>query len=217
MPGVSVAIIFPDGTTWVGTSGMADVAARTPVTPDTAFAIASISKTFTAALILALVDEGRIDLETAGRRRTCPSSRSTAGITVRQLLDHTSGLHDFFFHPAIDKALLLDDRVGAGTRPRRSGTSGKPYFKPGQGWHYSNTNYLVLGLLAERVGGAPLADQLRDALLRPARPRRHVLPGRPRRRAARWPTATGSPRRGRCASRSTSRDGIGRSCRSPRS
>ena len=63
IPGVSAAIIFPDGSMWVGASGLADVAAKRQVGPDTAFAVASISKTFTAALILALVEDGRIALD----------------------------------------------------------------------------------------------------------------------------------------------------------
>ena len=63
IPGISVAIVLPDGATWSGTSGFADVADKAPVTRSTSFAIASVSKTFTAALILALAEEGRIDLD----------------------------------------------------------------------------------------------------------------------------------------------------------
>ncbi len=62
IPGASVTILFPDGTSWTGVSGLADVAAKRPVTPATAFAFASISKTFTSAVILQLVDEGRLHL-----------------------------------------------------------------------------------------------------------------------------------------------------------
>ena len=61
IPGVSAAIIFPDGSMWVGASGLADVATARPVSPDTAFAVASVSKTFTAALILTLVEDNRSD------------------------------------------------------------------------------------------------------------------------------------------------------------
>ena len=58
VPGISVTIIFPDGSSWLGVSGVADVAAKTPVTPSTSFAIASVSKTFTAALVIALAQDG---------------------------------------------------------------------------------------------------------------------------------------------------------------
>jgi D-alanyl-D-alanine carboxypeptidase len=160
IPGASAAIQFPDGTMWTGTSGFADVAARRPVTPDTPFAVGSISKTFTAALVVALAGEGRVDLD-ASVLTYLPSLKVDARITVRQLLDHTSGLNDFFFHPKIDAALLADP--GKMWLPKDSlRYVGKPYFKPGRGYHYSNTNYLVLGMLAEAVGGAPIGEQIRS-------------------------------------------------------
>jgi D-alanyl-D-alanine carboxypeptidase len=165
MPGVSAAILFPDGTMWRATSGFADVAAKRRLTADTEFAIASISKTFLAALILTLVEDGRLDLETSVTTYL-PDLAIDPLITVHQLLDHTSGLHDYFYDPEIDAALLAD-RTRAWTAQEALSYVGKPYFKPGKGWHYSNTNYVVLGLLAESVGGAPLAEQLRTRFLLP--------------------------------------------------
>lgn len=165
IPGISVTIIFPDGTTWVGASGMADLATGTRVAPDTAFALASVTKTFTAALIMALVEEGRIELDEQVRTYM-PGLRVDPKVTVRQLLDHTSGLGDYFFHPAMDPLLL--------TQPDRRWTesesleyTGEPYFNPGRGWHYSNTNYLILGMIAERVAHASLADQFRERFFEP--------------------------------------------------
>lgn len=165
MPGISVTVIFPDGSTWTGASGQADIAADVPVTADTAFALASVTKTFTAALILSMVEDGDIDLDT-NVLTYVPGLRVDPKVTVRQLLDHTSGLRDYFFHPAIDR-ILVDhpDRVWTETEAFKY--VGKPYFKPGRGWHYSNTNYLVLGMIAERVGGASLADLYRERLLDP--------------------------------------------------
>ena len=165
VPGISVTILFPDGSSWVGVSGLANVAAKTPVTAATSFAIASVSKTFTAALVLALAHDGTIDLDEPVRTYL-PEVKVNARITVRQLLDHTSGLRDYFFHPAIDKKLLTDRGRVWDTADAMKHV-GKAYFKPGTGWHYSNTNYLVLGMLAERVGGAPLADQVRARFLEP--------------------------------------------------
>lgn len=165
IPGVSVTIIFPDGTTWVGASGMADLATGTPVTPDTAFAIASVTKTFTAALIMSLVEEGRINLDEQVRTYM-PGLRVDPKVTVRQLLDHTSGLGDYFYHPAMDP-LLLSQPDRRWTESESLRYTGKPYFKPGRGWHYSNTNYLILGMVAERVAHVPLADQFRDRFFEP--------------------------------------------------
>jgi D-alanyl-D-alanine carboxypeptidase len=165
MPGVSAAILFPDGTMWRATSGFADVKAKRRLTADTEFAIASISKTFLAALILVLDEEGRLDLETPAVSYL-PGFALDPAITVRQLLDHTSGLHDYFYDPDIDEALLAD-RTRAWTAEEALSYVGKPYFKPGAGWHYSNTNYVILGLLAETVGGAPLAEQFRTRFFVP--------------------------------------------------
>ncbi len=165
LPGVSAAILFADGSIWRGTSGLADVAAERPVTPDTGFAVGSITKTFLAALILRLAEEGAIDLE-ATVRSYLPQLEIGPTIKVRQLLDHTSGLHDFFYDRTIDKALLAD-RTRVWTTADVLSRVGKPYFKPGHGWHYSNTNYVILGILAETVGGAPLAGQLRERFLAP--------------------------------------------------
>ena len=165
IPGVSAAIIFRDGSMWVGASGLADVATARPVSPDTAFAVASVSKTFTAALILALAEDGRIALDEPVVTYL-PELAIDSRITVRQLLDHSSGLFDFFFHKDIDAALQKSPsrRWDAADALRYVG---KPYFKPGAGWHYSNTNYLVLGLLAERVGGTSVAAQLRQRFIDP--------------------------------------------------
>ena len=166
IPGISVAIVLPDGSTWSGVSGFADIRAKAPVTRSTSFAIASVSKTFTAALILALAEEGRIDLDASIRTYLPALKKVSNKVKVRQLLDHTSGLRDYFFHPSIDRLLLA--------RPDRRWDSaqalkyvGKPYGEPGKSWHYSNTNYLVLGMLAEAVGQAPLAEQVRARFLGP--------------------------------------------------
>jgi len=166
IPGISAAILFPDGTVWRGSSGFSNLATKTPVTPETAFAVASVSKTFTAALILALCDEGKLRLGTSVAS-LLPGLRLDPKITVRQLLDHTSGLRDFFLDARIDKA-LQGARGRTWTAARSLKYVGKPpYAKPGRSFHYSNTNYLLLGLLAERVDGRPLADQLRTRFFGP--------------------------------------------------
>jgi len=162
---VSAAILFADGTIWRATSGFADVGTRRRLTADTEFAVASISKTFLAALILVLAEEGKLAVDTPVVNYL-PDLAIDPTITVRQLLDHTSGLHDFFYDPVIDDALLAD-RKRTWTADDVLGYVGKPYFKPGQGWHYSNTNYVILGWLAESIEGAPLAEQLHARFLTP--------------------------------------------------
>jgi D-alanyl-D-alanine carboxypeptidase len=165
IPGVSATIAFPDGTVWSGTSGLADVARGRPVSDDTAFSIASISKTFLAALALELSVEGTIGLDTPAATYL-PELRLDPAITVRMLLNHTSGLADFFLNPRIDVALQSDrDRGWSAKRTLRYVQ--RPMFEPGEGWDYSNTNYLILGMLVERVTGRPLAEQFRERFFRP--------------------------------------------------
>ena len=165
IPGISAAVLFADGSIWRGSAGLADVEAGRPVTSDTAFSVASISKTFTAALILTLAEDGRLSLDSTARTYL-PGLPIDRAITVRQLLDHTSGLRDFYYHPRIDKALLSKPAV-VWDAARSLSYVGKPHAQPGVSWHYSNTNYLVLGMLAEAVGRAPVADQLRDRFFTP--------------------------------------------------
>jgi D-alanyl-D-alanine carboxypeptidase len=165
IPGISATIIFADGSTWQGAAGLADVAAHRPVTVDTAFPVASVSKTFTSALILDLAADGKLGLDTTARTYL-PGLAIDPAITVRELLDHTSGLRDFYFGPGVDKALLAHP-TAVWDAARSLTYVGKPYAKPGLSWHYSNTNYLILGLIAEAVGGAPVADQLRDRFFTP--------------------------------------------------
>jgi D-alanyl-D-alanine carboxypeptidase len=165
IPGISVTVIFPDDSSWTGTSGRADVAANEVVTPDTAFALASVSKTYTAALILGLAGDGLIDLD-APALSYLPGAALDKRITVRQLLNHTSGLDDFFLHTPIDKALQADPDAFWSVK-RTLKYVAKPYFPPGRGWHYSNTNYVYLGLIAQQVTGVPLAVALRERFFVP--------------------------------------------------
>jgi D-alanyl-D-alanine carboxypeptidase len=163
-PGISATVVFPDGFTWTGVSGVAEIHGP-PVTPDTAFPVASVSKTFLAALILELSREGRFGLEDQVAT-FLPELGLDPAITVRMLLDHTSGLHDFFEHRLIDAALQDEPSVWW-SHTRALGYTDKPYFEPGTSWHYSNTNYLLLGVLAERTTGRRLAAELRERFLEP--------------------------------------------------
>jgi D-alanyl-D-alanine carboxypeptidase len=165
IPGVSATVILADGSTWTGVSGLADVRRNTAVAPDTAFAIASVSKTYTAAVVLALADEGALDLD-ARVSALLPDVRIGGKATVRQLLDHTSGLPDYFLHGKIDKALFGDPGRAWSTRETFRYV-GKPIFPAGRGWYYSNTNYHLLGLIVETVAGRSLAEEVRARFLDP--------------------------------------------------
>lgn len=165
VPGVSAAILWDDGRSWAGASGLRDVAAKDPMTTGTAFAYASISKTFTAAVVLQLVDEGVLQLDQPVAP-LLPAYKINRHVTVRMLLDHTSGLPDFFNGKGIDRALQkLPDATW--TASQAWAFVPKPYAPPGKYWMYSNTNYLLLGELVTAVTGEPLDVEVRQRLLDP--------------------------------------------------
>jgi D-alanyl-D-alanine carboxypeptidase len=165
LPGVSVTIRWPDGREWTGTAGVADVADKRPVTPETAFALASISKTYTAANAMKLVEEGHLALDDRASRYL-PEFKLDPRITIRMLLDHTSGLPDFFLNRKIDAPLQgKPDQQWTPTRTWRYVR--KLLFPPGTRWSYSNTNYMLLGMIEERADGRPLQTQIRARFLDP--------------------------------------------------
>jgi D-alanyl-D-alanine carboxypeptidase len=165
IPGVSVAIILRDGTIWTGASGLADVAGGVEATDDTAFAVGSVTKTYTAALILALAREKLIDLDAPAADYLGPRPLDRR-ITVRMLLNHTSGLDDYFLHASIDRALQAEPATPWSVK-RTLNFVAKPYFAPGTNWRYSNTNYLYLGLIAEHLTGKALGAALHDEFFAP--------------------------------------------------
>ena len=95
IPGVAATVILADGRTWTGVAGDAVAATHAKVAPQTPFAIASLTKTFTAALILRLADEGQLTIDDT-LARWLPDYPNAARITLKMLLQHTSGLADFF-------------------------------------------------------------------------------------------------------------------------
>ncbi|GAJ00030.1 unnamed protein product, partial [marine sediment metagenome] len=178
VPGAIVHISTPywDGT-W--TSGTADLTTGRPITEVDTFRIASISKTFTATVVLQLVDEGVLSLEDTLDRFGNGFGLSFAGlITIRQLLNHTSGVADWSGSTeALDdlcscsppEALLL------GYTPQEMvdmAVSLGPLWPPGGGWEYSDTNYILLGMVIEwalqsTVTGTLLPEVIEERILTP--------------------------------------------------
>lgn len=145
---------------WQGASGVADVATRRPVRPDMRHRVGSITKTFTAVAILQQVAKGRIDLDAPIGRylpHLVPGERGRR-ITVRMLLNHSSGIADYipYAFPSLlqGSAQSLDDNRFRTFRPEelaRLGLNAPPTHEPGQDAQYSNTNYVIAGLLLEKV------------------------------------------------------------------
>lgn len=165
IPGLAAMVTFPDGSTWTGAAGLAQLEEGVVATPTTRFSVGSITKTFVAALILQLAEEGRLGLDDP-LGRTVPDFPNSQHITLRQLLSHTSGVYNYFENPAFNTRVF--------SQPAKRWTVKEilalvkaPYFAPGAGYHYSNTNFVLLGLVAEKVTGASLASEIRRRFLDP--------------------------------------------------
>jgi D-alanyl-D-alanine carboxypeptidase len=169
-PGIQASVIFADGRQWTGVAGVADLATGRPLTPDTPFAIASVSKTFLAADVLLLVDAGLLSLDDAPARLLPATLVADAPIdpliTVRMLLDHTSGLGDYLTSRSLDDAVRADP-LAVWTPAQSLAHVGPKAGKPGQGYHYANTNYVLLGLIVEQITGRTLAAELRARFFEP--------------------------------------------------
>jgi D-alanyl-D-alanine carboxypeptidase len=166
VPGLQAAVIMPDGFTWTGASGRSEIGATArAATPETSFVVGSITKTFVATLVVQLASEGRLSLDDP-LSRWLPRYPNAAAITIRELLNHTSGIYNYFEHPKYE-ALVFKRPNHRWTTTEILSLTGKPYFAPGKGYHYSNTNYVLLGLIAERITGRSLAVEIRRRFLTP--------------------------------------------------
>jgi D-alanyl-D-alanine carboxypeptidase len=164
-PGISVAIRTRDGRMWLGTSGARQLSPRRPVTEETVFSIASITKTFVAAVVLQLVDEGKLSLDDR-LSRFVPDFPRARRITIRMLLDHTSGIHNYFESPAYGRAVFRDP-TKRWTTEEILELAGTPYCRPGACFHYSNTNFVLLGEVVHKVTGRPVWRLIRSRILDP--------------------------------------------------
>ncbi len=177
LPGISVAIATRQGGIWSGAVGYADLTSRRRARAGDLYGIGSITKVFVASVIEQLVDEGRLSLEATGQELL--GDAALAGIpnadraTVRQLLDHTSGVPSWEF----DAEWIRRGRgESLDARHLWGKTEALEYLRhgrepatnePGAGYGYSNTNYTLLGLIIEKVTGHEAVEEIHVRLLAP--------------------------------------------------
>ncbi|GAB3964123.1 serine hydrolase domain-containing protein [Actinoallomurus acanthiterrae] len=170
--GVQARSITPDGRNLTATSGVADLTSRRPVPRNGYFRIASVTKAFVATVIMQLAGDDRLSLDDTVER-WLPGVVSGNGndgraITIRQLLQHTSGLHDDYpdytsaedFYQHRYDFYTPEQIVARAMRHR-------PDFRPGRQWNYSNTGYVLLGMIIQRVTGQTWHQEVRDRIVRP--------------------------------------------------
>jgi len=163
VPGAVAVALGPGGRVELA-AGFADLRAGEALTVDDRFRIGSVTKIFVAALVLQLVAEGLLDLDG-------DAAPFAEGITIRQLLNHTSGLPDFvddvvsFFEPYRRNPA---HRWELGPRDELALVMEKPrLFPPGEGWSYHGSNYIVLRLVVEETTGVTLREALQQRILAP--------------------------------------------------
>ncbi|MFA1546942.1 serine hydrolase domain-containing protein [Actinomadura chokoriensis] len=163
------------------TSGVADVNSRAPVPRDSRFRIGSMTKPFVATVVLQLVGEHRVSLD-AAVERYLPGVVGGNGndgrkITVRQLLQHTSGLPDYLSY--LDPRQILTDPLAHHDARDlvNLALAHPPKFAPGAGWRYSNTNYLLAGMIIEKVTGRTWAEEIDRRVITPLGLRETSVPG----------------------------------------
>ena len=147
-------------------SGLADLAAGTPMGPSTTYRVGSQTKTYVSTAVLQLVARHRIRLDAPARRYLPGLLARVPHVTVRQLLNHTSGIYEFNEDPRVLAPYFAGD-LGHVWKPRqlvRIALSNEPVSKPGGAYSYSNTNYVLLGLMIQAVTHRPLGDVLRGGV-----------------------------------------------------
>ena len=153
-----------------GALGFRDPEDTLPITEDTIFQLASISKTFTATAVMLLMRQSLLSPEDR-ITKYFPELAAYEGVTVRHLLNHTSGIPDYFDDADwFIKIWKEEKRVPDNNEILRflRETKAKPYFAPGEGLRYSNTGYNLLALLVERLSGVPFEAFLQKNIFEPA-------------------------------------------------
>ncbi len=166
IPGAIVGVWGPQGR-YIRSVGVADKATGAPMKPDFFSRIGSLTKTFTATGVLQLVDQGKLGLDD-------PIAKFIDGvpqgdkITLRQLARMQSGLFNYSETKGFQQAFFADPRHPFSPQELLGWAFAEPnVFPPGESFQYCNTNYILLGLVVEKVSGQPLPDYIRDHILTP--------------------------------------------------
>jgi D-alanyl-D-alanine carboxypeptidase len=178
IPGALVYVDVPGEGSWSQAFGTANLGDDTPITPDDHFRIGSNTKTFTGTVVLQLVDEGELGLDDPVSQYQ-PEVPNGENITIRQLLNMSSGLFNYSEDEAFNET--LDAQPDKAWEPRELveiGFEHQPYFSPGEGFHYSNTNTVLLGMIIEQLTGQPLEQAFQERIFGPLGMSDTLLPER---------------------------------------
>ncbi len=162
-PSASIAVVKDGRLVYANACGLADVNRRKPAATSMRYSIGSISKQFTAAAILLLAEKGKLSLDDPVSR-WFPQLTRAGDVTVRQILSMTSGYQDFWPQDYVMPTMIK----GASPEAILKSWAEKPLdFEPGTKWQYSNTNYVIAGMIIERLSGMSLMQFLQQHIFAP--------------------------------------------------
>lgn len=162
MPGLSVAMLVPEKGFWQRDTGYVNQPDKIKVNSNIVFYWASVTKLLTATIIQQLIREEKLGSDSK-LSAWFPQFQNAKYITIDQLLEHTSGIYNFNNDPKIfniDRYYSPDELINLASAQKNG-------FKPGQYWSYSNTNYLLLALIAEKIEGKSFANIIQERIARP--------------------------------------------------
>lgn len=165
-PGCSAAVGIDGKVVWTGVRGIADMADKTPITADTMFDIASVSKQFTATAILLLAGDGKLALDDPLSRYVPELPGWAASVTVADLMHQASGIPDYV-GLLQSQGYELSDRTTQAQAVQVLTTVRSLEFEPGSRFDYSNSNYMLLGEIVQRVSKQPLGQFVTAGIFKP--------------------------------------------------
>lgn len=167
IPGLSLAVVRDGNIVFAKGYGMANLELNVPATEKTNYSIASITKTFTALATMMLVEAGKISLEEPVSKHISDLPAAWRAVTVRQLLNHTSGISSFTSHEKIPCPVGKDVRDYAPGDVLKEVACLPLDFAPGTRWAYGDTGYYLLGMLIEKISGKTYGQFLRERIFAP--------------------------------------------------
>lgn len=171
IPGLAVAVVHEGRVVKARGYGLADVELKVPVTEETVFEIGSVTKQFTAVALLMLVEEGKIGLDDRISKHLAGVPEAWSAVTVRHLLTHSSGIQNYLALPDFPDIHGSHGSKGSGASHDEITALFFKHlqleFPPGETWAYSNSGYLLLGNIVEKVSGKPYWQLLEDRIFEP--------------------------------------------------
>ncbi|MBU8892832.1 MAG: beta-lactamase family protein [Bacteroidales bacterium] len=173
IPGINLAILMPNDEIIAVSAGYSDKENQILMKPEDKMFSGSTGKTFCAAIILQLVDEGKLDVDDSiskyfGKEEWFNKLPNANDVTNRMLLNHTSGIPRYVFDDTIWKTMQNDpEKVWSGVERLEFIFDAEPTHPAGKGWGYSDTNYIILGMLIEQTTGNEYYAELTKRILQP--------------------------------------------------